>query len=287
MTQKEPQDVIPGSSDDWAGQAGERWLAQLDRFEHMIAPIGEALLRQAGFAAGESVVDIGSGGGLSSLAIARLIGPQGRVLGLDVSAPLIAAARERAEKAGLSQVQFEVGDAARSMPAQAPFDRLFSRFGCMFFTEPVPAFINLRRMVRPGGRLDIVVWASAADNPWSSAVLEVIARHMPVPEPVPGAPGPFALGDEQRLRTLLDDSGWQDVQVTAWQGDLLIGGAGSDAGQAAQFVLGSMNIGERVRAADASLQAAVMADFVRLFQAHQRTEGVVMQGKAWLVRARS
>lgn len=280
-------ELIPGSSEDWAGQAGERWLAQLDRFEAMIAPIGEALLQRAAFRPGDTVVDIGCGGGLTSMAIAHVVQSQGLVLGLDVSAPLIATARVRAAQAGLQQLQFQVGDAGVEMPALAPFARLFSRFGCMFFTEPVPAFSNLRRMLQPGGRMDIVVWAPAADNAWSSAVLEVIGRHLDLPQPAPGAPGPFALGDPDRLRRLLDDSGWRDVHIDVWQGELSIGGVGSDAEQAAEFVLGSMQVGERVRQASDAVKAAVMGDLVRLFRAYQRSAGVVMQGRAWLVSASS
>ena len=128
--------------EDWAGEMGARWLASLDRFEGMIAPIGAALLAQAGYAAGERVLDLGCGGGATTLAIAGAVGPQGAALGLDVAPMLVAKAQERAAAQG-STARFVCADAATASLDEPPFDRLFSRFGSMFFAEPVPAFANL------------------------------------------------------------------------------------------------------------------------------------------------
>ena len=178
---------------DWAGEAGTRWLAQLDRFESMIEPIGEALLARAAHAAGEKVVDIGCGGGWTTRRIAERIGNTGLALGLDISPELVAAASERARHADLANIRFEQGDAATAMPEEAPFDRLHSRFGTMFFPDPYAAFANLRRMLRASGRLDIAVWAPIADNPWQRNVMAAIRRHIDLPTPQPRETGPFAL----------------------------------------------------------------------------------------------
>ena len=166
---------------DWAGEAGTRWLAQLDRFESMIEPIGEALLAQAAYAAGEKVVDIGCGGGWTTRRIAERTGNTGLALGLDISPELVAAASERARHAGLANIRFEQGDAATAMPEEAPFDRLHSRFGTMFFPKPYRAFANLRRMLRKGGRLDIAVWAPIAENPWQRSIMAIIKEHIDLP----------------------------------------------------------------------------------------------------------
>jgi SAM-dependent methyltransferase len=275
------------SANDWAGEAGTRWLAQLDRFERMIAPIGEALLAQAAYAPGESVVDIGCGGGWTSRQIAMAVGERGRVVGLDISAALIATATERAHAAGLANLRFEQADAARAMPQDAPFDRLFSRFGTMFFPEPYPAFANLHRMLRPGGRLDIAVWAPLADNPWTRRVLEVIAAHVPLPPPQPRAPGPFALGEPDYLRDLLQSAGFTGIALDAWTGLQRIGGPGSDPASAARFVLEGMHVGDLVRASPPDTQAVIERDLVALFERHCDAQGVGLDAKAWLVRARA
>lgn len=272
---------------DWAGEAGTRWLAQLDRFESMIAPIGKALLDQAAYSASETVVDIGCGGGWTTRQIASAVGNTGFALGLDISPDLVTAASERAQRAGLSSIRFEQGDAACVMPAEAPFDRLFSRFGTMFFPEPYPAFANLHRMLRDGGRLDIAVWAPIAENPWQRSIMAIINEHIDLPTPQPRAPGPFALGEQDYVIDLLQCAGFSDIKFDAWIGDQRIGGAGSDPESAADFVLDGMHIGDLVRSSGAEARASIRKSFVEMFERNRDDDGVSMGAKAWLVSARA
>lgn len=272
---------------DWTGDAGKRWLAQLDRFETMIEPIGAALLARAGYTAGETVVDVGCGGGWTTRQIAVAVGDGGFVLGLDISPDLVATARERAQGAGLANIRFEQGDAATAMPREAPFDRLFSRFGSMFFPEPYPAFANLRRMVRDGGRLDIAVWAPVADNPWQKSVMGVLREHVDLPSPPPRAPGPFALGEQDYVVDLLQSAGFSAIEFDAWTGDQRVGGPGSTPESAADFVLDGMHIGDLVRPSGAEVRAAIHRGLVALFESNRDEKGVRMAAKAWLVSARA
>ena len=131
-------------AEDWAGEMGERWLRHLERFESMIAPIGAALLESAGFRPAQRVLDLGCGAGGTSLEIARRVGPKGAVLGVDISAPLIAAAERRAQQAAADNVSFRCADAAIAQLPEAPFNRMFSRFGLMFFNDARAAFAHLR-----------------------------------------------------------------------------------------------------------------------------------------------
>lgn len=272
---------------DWAGEAGTRWLAQLDRFESMIEPIGEALLAQAAYITGEKVVDVGCGGGWTTRQIAAAVGPSGFALGLDISSVLIAAASERAHNAGLANIRFEQGDAATAIPKEAPFDRLFSRFGSMFFPEPYPAFANLRQMLRDGGRLDIAVWAPVADNPWQRSIMAVISEHIDLPVPQPRTPGPFALDDQDYVVDLLHSADFTDVGFDAWTGDQRIGGPGSDPESAARFVLNGMHIGDLVRPKGEEIRVAIHKGLVDLFERNRDGDAVRMGAKAWLVRARA
>lgn len=270
---------------EWAGESGRRWRASLDGLERMIAPIGAAILARAGYAGGERVVDIGCGGGWTSLEIARAVGPQGAVVGLDVSAELVGVAAGRAAAAGAGNVRFEVGDAAAALPAAAPFDRLFSRFGVMFFPDPRAAFANLRRMVRAGGRLDIAVWAPVADNPWAGETMEVVKRHVALPPPVPRAPGPFALGETDYLRDLLTSGGFADVDIAPWSGLQHVGGPGATPEAATAFVIDSMHVGDHVRNGAPAVAAAIRADLLTLFARHATPGGVALPAKAWFARA--
>ncbi|HEY9090699.1 class I SAM-dependent methyltransferase [Parasphingorhabdus sp.] len=272
---------------DWAGEAGTRWLAQLDRFESMIEPIGKALLDQAAYTAGETVVDIGCGGGWTTRQIAAMVGDTGFALGLDISADLVATASDRASRAGLANIRFDQGDAATVMPAEAPFDRLFSRFGLMFFPQPYPAFENLRRMLREGGRLDIALWAPIANNPWQRSIMGIIKEHIDLPKPEPRAPGPFAMGEQDYVIDLLQSAGFSDITFDAWTGDQRVGGPGSDPESAASFVLDGMHIGDLVRPGGAEVRASIYRSLVDLFERNRDADGVRMGAKAWLVSAKA
>ncbi len=273
--------------EDWAGEMGERWLASLDRFEGMIAPIGAALLARADYQPGERVLDLGCGGGATTLAIAEVVGPQGTALGLDIAPMLIGQARQRAADAG-SAARFVCADAATAQLAEQPFDRLFSRFGSMFFAEPVPAFVNLRTMLKPGARIDLSVWAHPRDNAWMMEVMGVVRAHVEVPPAVPRAPGPFAFEDLGYLEEILAASGFAGMDVVAYEGEQAVGGPGATPEEATNFVLASMAAGRILAEQDESVLAAARADLTALFARHHRAgEGVMLGCKAWLVTARA
>ena len=278
--------IIDGlSAEDWAGEMGERWLVNLDRFESMIAPVGDALLARAGLRAGERVVDIGCGGGATSREIARRVQPGGTVVGVDISAALVAEAARRAASAGLTNAAFVVADAAVALPPGAPFDRLVSRFGSMFFPNPAAAFQNLGRMLRTGARADFAVWAPARENAWVAGLMGVVGAHMEIPAPVPRAPGPFAFDDPEYFRAVLEGAGFRDLQFQRWEGQQLIGGAGADPADAARFVLNAMSFGALVQEQPPALRAAVETELTALFAAHRTPAGIAMGANVWLVSA--
>jgi SAM-dependent methyltransferase len=281
-----PADAL--NAEDWAGEMGERWLQHLDRFESMIAPIGVALLQNAGFAPGQRVVDIGSGGGASAIAIARQVAP-GSVIGVDISPVLVAESTRRAKQKGLDNLRFVVADAAtvnlKGLEG-ASFDRLHSRFGSMFFAEPAAAFCNLGSLLKSGGRADFAVWAAAKDSPWVAGLMGVLRQHLDLPKPEPHAPGPFALDDPGYFGGLLVQAGFAQPEFTLWRGEQSIGGAGSKAETAVEFVLDAMSFGDLVTEQPAAVQERIRAELLQLFRAHQTPAGVMMGAIAWLVTAR-
>lgn len=272
--------------DDWAGDGGQRWLAHLDLFEKTNAPIGEALLAQAAYAPGEHVVDIGCGGGATSRAIARRVAPDGHVTGVDISAALAAEARRRAAAEGVANLEFVVADAGTAMPSRAPFDRLHSRFGCMFFVDPPAAWRNLASLLRPGGRADVAVWAPPASNPWMSAPAAIVREHAALPPPDPQAPGPFSLGDRDHFTQLLRGAGFTDVRFADWHGMQWIGAPGATVEQALAFTRDSMSMGRIIRGLDPAPRGRVEQGLRALYEEHASDAGVGLPAHALLVSAR-
>ena len=272
-------------TEDWAGEMGARWLAGIDQFESMIAPIGDALLARAAFTAGERVLDLGCGGGATSLAIAALAGPNGSVTGIDISPDLIGKARERARAAGAPNVTFECVDAANFRPEE-PFDRMVSRFGSMFFPHPVEAFTNLHDCLKKGGRIDLAVWGPPRDNPWMMEMMGVVRRHIDVPPAVPRAPGPFAFEDTDYLSTILIEAGFMDVDIVPHEGLQPVGGVGASPEAAVTFAMSSLAAGRLMADQADELRRLVEEDLQALFARHHiEGQGVLMAGKVWLVTA--
>jgi SAM-dependent methyltransferase len=242
-------------------------------------------MAKAAFAPGERVVDIGCGGGATTIEIGRAVGAGGEAIGVDVSQGLIETARQRA--AGAGNVRFLVADAGSAKLDGAPYDRLFSRFGIMFFPDFPAAFANLRKMLRNGGRADFSAWAPASENGWIIEMQGILAKHVELPKPAPNAPGPFALQDVDFARPLMENAGFRDVAFDLWRGEQLVGGSGAGPEQAADFVLGAMSFGEALKDKPASVQEQVRGELVALFAAHHRDGAVRMPAGAWLISARA
>tara|TARA_R110000824_G_scaffold147631_7_gene317156 strand:- start:236 stop:1111 length:876 start_codon:yes stop_codon:yes gene_type:complete len=280
---QQPEELKP---EDWAGDMGLKWLASLSLFEEMIAPIGDALLARADYQAGETVLDLGCGGGATTLAIAQAVAPSGKVMGVDISPDLVSAARERAVKSGAPNIEFTCADASTVQLADAPYDRLFSRFGSMFFEDPVSAFSNLRGLVRKGGRIDLAIWGPPRDNLWMMEMMGVVRNHVEVPPAVPRAPGPFALEDLEYLGEIMDGSGFTDMDVVAYQGLQPVGGVDATPEKAVAFALSAMAAGRLLSDKGEAILAAATSELTDVFARHHVPgKGVMMQGKAWLVSA--
>lgn len=285
MTNAPNNPVSPPSTEDWAGEMGARWLAGIDQFESMIAPIGDALLEGAAFTTGERVLDLGCGGGATSLEIARMVGPGGSVTGIDISPDLIAKARARADAEAVRNLTFECVDAAIYRP-DVLFDRMVSRFGCMFFPQPTEAFSNLHGCLKPGARIDLAVWGPPRDNPWMMEMMGVLRRHIDVPPAVPRAPGPFAFEDTDYLSAIVMEAGFTDLDIVPRDGLQPIGGVGASPETAVKFAMSSLAAGRLMAEQPEEVRLLVEEDLQALFARHYlERQGVMMAGMVWLVTA--
>ena len=196
----------------WNGPGGQRWVSHQRMQDALLAEVAERLMERAAARDGETILDIGCGAGTTSIALARQVAPDGRVLGVDVSAPLLERARQHAP-AGLP-VEFALGDASVFPFAPAGADLLFSRFGVMFFADPAGAFANMRKGLRGGARLLFACWQEPRHNPWLILPLQAAYRHVPrLPEVGPEDPGPFAFASEARVRGILERAGFGAITL--------------------------------------------------------------------------
>ncbi|MCW7538015.1 class I SAM-dependent methyltransferase [Aquabacterium sp. A7-Y] len=199
----------------WNGHAGRAWVRSQALLDRMFKPFEDLLVEAAYEASGGRVLDVGCGTGSTTLAIARLLGAKGRCTGIDISHPMIVAARARAERES-TPASFIVANAQNHAFEPASFDLVISRFGVMFFDDPVRAFENLRRAARDDAELRFVAWRSAAENPFMTTAERVAAPLLPgLPPRRPGAPGQFAFSDERRVHHILEASGWDAIDIRA------------------------------------------------------------------------
>ena len=267
----------------WDGPEGEHWALHHERFDATISPHHGVLITAAAFAPGERVLDIGCGNGLTSRDAARAVGPSGSVLGVDLSGPMLAVAAQLAEEEGLDNVRFERGDAQVQSFEPEAYDLVISRFGVMFFLDPVAAFTNIASALRPGGRAAFLVWQSVAANEWVSAMRDALAVGRDLPVPPPGAPSPFGLADTDFTRGVLTEAGFTDISFAEsappWR-------LGSDADDAYGFVTGLRVIKMMLEDLDDSLRAQALDNLRATAAAHETPDGVYFGSAAWVINAR-
>jgi SAM-dependent methyltransferase len=283
MTDTSPEKV--SSETLWAGQSGERWLTNVDQFEEMLEPIGQALIQLAAFQQGEQIIDVGCGAGATSISIAKKVGTAGAVTGLDISPVLVERAIQRAQVLGLENLKFVLGDAAITELPLSQADCLVSRFGVMFFSDPHAAFANLHGFLKPSGRMIFACWAPLLQNLWRLEVGSIISAHFPLPTPIPRAPGPFAFEEPVYVQEIMQSASFKDVKISPWQNNLCIGGAGSNAESAAEFLLQALGIAQLPEDLPTAIRMAVYIELKERLKMFETEDGVQMPAVAWLISA--
>ena len=267
----------------WNGPGGQRWADRQQTQDVVLTPVSDVLINRAKAMAGERIVDVGCGCGAVSIALAQKVGPTGHVLGIDISAPMLARARQLAPP-GLP-IDFVLADATVYPFDPASCDLLISRFGVMFFAEPARSFANMRRALRPSGRLAFACWRDPRENPFFMAPLQAVYKHAPrLPQFGPEDPGPFSFASETRVRRILGEAGFHGVALEpcALSLDIAVG-RGLDAAVTAALEIGpaaralAEQPPEVVAAATDSIRQA-LAPFVR-------GQEVPLAASIWIVTA--
>jgi SAM-dependent methyltransferase len=270
----------------WAETAGQRWLANEQLLEASSRPFGIAAIDAADVKPGERILDVGCGFGPTAIELARRTGPSGAVVGLDISPLLLGRAKEKAAEAGVDNVTFVEAD-AQTADIPGAYDLLFSRFGIMFFDDPVAAFTNLFNATATPGRLTVVCWRDAASNPWMSSPVMAAAPILgPLDPPPPGAPGPgpFRYADADILRSELAHAGFADIQIDPF--DTTMDTKVDELDNTLEFVLRMGPFGDKYNESEPEVRDQVLKT-VREAAAQYESGGEArIPAAAWIVRAK-
>jgi SAM-dependent methyltransferase len=255
------------------------WAEVREPLELQLAPLGRRALAALAPQPGESVLDIGCGGGETALDLARAVAPDGTVVGIDLSAAVLAFA----QRAAKGRVRFIQADAQVFPFEPASFDAAFSRFGVMFFADPTAAFINIRRSLRPNGRLAFACWRALVENPLDSLPLSAASAHLP-PQSAhdPDAPGPFAFANPDRVRGILERAGFAEIEITAH--DDQVGSGDLDTMLAVCSRVGALG---KILRENPELRAAALPAVRSALAAYDGPDGVRLNAAIWVVTARA
>lgn len=263
----------------WSGPVGQNWVIRQDAFDRGFMHITAAIMEFAALSEGMNVLDVGCGTGATTAEIARRVAP-GRVTGIDISAPLINAAAMRAG----TLATFIEADAA-NYPYATEFDLVFSRFGVMFFADPVKAFTNLHRALRPGGRLAVICWCPFEQVPSLYECYAAVKDLLPPQEPqAKNAPGPFGLSDRDHTFGILERAGFRDIVIQKTTPRSLMG---TTIDEAVEQALNLGPLGRAVTALDEAAKDRIRERLRPVLERHQHEDGIAPPAACWLVGARA
>jgi len=265
----------------WDGHEGDLWTEHADRYDATGVHVWRAFVDRHPIGDGDRVLDVGCGSGEATRDAARLT-PSGHVLGVDLSARMLDLARQRSAEDGLTNVDYERADAQVHGFEQGRFDIAISSFGGMFFADPVAAFENVGRALRPGGRLAMLAWRELAQNEWITMLRHALAVGRQLGEPPISAPGPFGLADPDHVRRVLRSAGFDAIQLDPVDEPVYLG---ADADDAFSFV-GTLGMVEGLtQDLDENDRNQALESVYRALAAHQTDNGVLVGSAAWMITA--
>ena len=275
-------------SEYWNGDGGQKWVGFHRSLDVGLKPFGDKAMDAAALLPNDRVIDIGCGCGDTTFELAHQVGPAGNVLGVDISNVILQQAQDRRARLALQDnISFECVDAQSNPFRTKAFNLVFSRFGVMFFDDPNMAFTNIRRSLMFSGRLVFVCWQPVKSNQWVSLPLEICANHLKLPPPTdPNEPGPFSLGESDRVQSVLNKAGFNNIVITAFEKKFNVG---KNIDEAASF-LTQMGPASGVISdpeVDNITRERIYNELRDELEAYQTPHGVELNAATWIVTARN
>jgi ubiquinone/menaquinone biosynthesis C-methylase UbiE len=275
-----------GQAEAWNGTEAAHYVDHADRYDRQLEPITQALLERAQLEAHRVVLDVGCGSGALTLAAAT---KAERVVGVDLSAPLVELARRRAQAATIDHAEFVIADAQTHLFAAGAFDLLISQFGLMFFDDPVRAFTNIRRALSAGGRAAFVSWQGLDANEWLMMIADAVGRYVEVPEfgGLSRGPGMFALAQPDEITRLLGAAGFEQVECDSYTPTIVLGGGGSLEDSVAFLLEMGMPRGLLGFVDGTTRDDVIRTVRAELIDRYEDGVGIRLGAAAWMVTARA
>jgi SAM-dependent methyltransferase len=270
-------------AEEWDGREGDHWVQHADRYDALSQRITPHLMQRAAIGTADQVLDVGCGCGLTTRSAARAAS-SGSALGIDLSAAMLQEAERRARAEGLSNVRFEQGDVQVYAFPSAGFDLAMSRFGVMFFEDPVAGFGNIGSALRTSGRLVFLCWQDLALNEWIMVPAGGALSFVPFPDLGPeGAPGPFSLAEADRIRWIMVEAGFDGIEINDIREQMFLG---NDAVDATDFLRGTGMARLLFEGVDAETERKAIDAVRGVLELHEQPDGIWLGSAAWLVSAR-
>jgi SAM-dependent methyltransferase len=271
----------------WNGDGGHKWLRFQTRTDASLKHFGHEVMTAAAISTGESVIDIGCGCGDTSFDISNRVGSDGHVQGIDVSEPLLTRAKARAQFTNENNITFCHNDVQTYHFESSVFDVVFSRFGVMFFDDPVAAFTNIRKTLKPGGRLAFICWQPAKENEWISLPLDVVKNHISIPAPPePGQPGPFSFSNKNRVIHILGEADFKEILIEKFTSPLNVG---ADLDEAVKFLthMGPTSEAMSQPGVKDINKFHIKTELRKRLKPYKTENGIILGAATWIVTAQN
>ena len=278
-------DANKDQKDFWSGKGGDVWVKRQQAMDTMLNPLGEAALKKLELNEDSNVLDIGCGCGNTTLSIAEKIKPSGRVTGLDISKPMLQRAIESAQNRSLENISFQCLDVQTEDFGVNTFNAAFSRFGVMFFEDPVAAFRNINKSLLSRSPLSFICWQSPIQNPWQSLFVQEVKKFIDLPSPPPRSPGPFAFMESDYVNSILENSNFENVEIVGYEAEvnMFSGRSLSDAVQ--DYTSINPVVTEMLKDSTVELKERILNSVIEVFSPYFSEKGLIFSSATWIVTA--
>ncbi|HIM21756.1 MAG TPA: class I SAM-dependent methyltransferase [Gammaproteobacteria bacterium] len=276
-------EVNKNQRDFWSGKGGDIWVERQNAMDTMLSPLGEAALNKLNLNEGENVLDIGCGCGHTTLNIAKRISPDGQVTGLDISEPMLKRAKESANEMSISNASFNCVDVQTDDMGEEVYSAAFSRFGVMFFEDPVAAFCNINKSLITGASLSFVCWQSPALNPWQSLFIEAVKKYVDLPSPPPRSPSPFAFMESEYVSSILEESNFQNIMIEGHEAEVNMFSGRRLSDSVKDYISINPVVSGMLKDSTEQEKTEIINSAIEAFSPYYSAKGLMFPSATWLV----